>query len=126
MSSIIDNNFTAREQSLRDWIAILFLVDVVLMFSGLFFLDATSWWLWLPFHLIACSYTLFVIYLAYKAMPHVPASIPSQRPIGVLLYLSCHAIQFFVPGQIPIAMVGYLMLAGPLSLIFLFDQLNAG
>ncbi len=103
---------------------VLFLSDVMLMFSAMFFVNAAAIWVWLPFQILACSYTAFVLLLAYRAVAYVPASIPFQRPIGVTLYLSCHAIQFFVPGQIPLALAGYLLLAAPLSLIFLFDQLN--
>ena len=121
----IENQAFAKEQRLRDWMPVLCLADVALMFSGIFFLNAAAWWVWVPFQLVACSFTLFVLYLAWVAIPFVPQSIPLQRPIGAILYLSCHAIQFFGPGQIPIALVGYLLIAAPLSVLFLFDQLNS-
>ena len=124
MASKIQHLSVMTEHRLRNWMPVLFLADVAFMFSAIFFLNATAWWVWLPFQLLACLCTAFVLYLAYRAKPFVPTSIPIQRQIGVFLYLSCHGIQFFTPGQIPIGLVGYLLLAAPLSIVFLFDQLN--
>lgn len=115
----IDNS----EQNIRDWMPLLFLIDVGLMSLGIFVANATAWWIWLPFHLAVFTYVSFVLYLAYTASRFVPASIPFQRQLGILLYLSCHSIQFFGPDQIPLALVGYLLFTGPLSLWFLFDHL---
>ena len=111
------------EARIRDWMPALFLIDVGLMFSGIFVANASAWWIWLPFHIASCTYTIFVLYLAQIASRYVPNSIPLQRPLGILLYLSCHVVQFFGPTQIQMALIGYLMFAAPIALIFMFDHL---
>ena len=99
------------------------LVDLFLMFAGLFVMNAAAWWIRVPYHIAAILLAIFVMRLAYIAARYVPESIPFQRQIGIFLYLSCHSIQFFRWGELPIAMAGYLMAAGPLGIWFLFDHL---
>ena len=118
------NKCRETEEHIRDWMPVLFLLDVALMFIGIFVANATAWWIWLPFHVIACSYTIFVLYLAKIASKYIPQSVPFQRPLGVVLYLSCHGIQFLSPAEIPIWLTGYVLMAAPLSMLFLFDHLN--
>lgn len=121
---ITSDNKKADEQEIRDWLVLLFLIDVSLMFIGLFVANAAAWWIWLTYHLASLTYTAFVLRLAFRASRHIPKSIPFQRSLGILLYGSCHAIRICAPGQIPISLVGYLMFAGPISLLLLFDHLN--
>jgi hypothetical protein len=111
-----------EQQSIYDWMPLLFLIDVALMFLGLFVANAATWWIWLPYHMASLAYTIFVLRLARLASRHVTESIPHQHIIGVLLYVSCHAIRLFSPGEIPIGLVGYSLFAGPISLVFLFDH----
>ena len=122
MSDTTDQN-SAADERIKLWMPLLFLLDVGLMFLGIFVANAVAWWIWLPFHLALGAYVLWVLYLAYRASRYVPTSIPFQRQLGIALYLSCHVIQFFGPAQIPLALVGYLLFAGPISLWFLFDHL---
>ena len=65
----------------------------------------------------------FCLILGLRRFTICPMSVPCQRHLGIFMYLSCHVIQFFGPGQILLGLVGYLLFAGPLSLWFLFDHL---
>ena len=116
-------NHEAAEEDLKLWLAFYTLVDIFLMFAGLIVMNTTAWWIRVPYHIAAILLAIFVMRLAYIAARYVPESIPFQRQIGIFLYLSCHSIQFFRWGELPIAMAGYLMAAGTLSIWFLFDHL---
>ena len=113
----------ATEERVRFWSPFLALTDVGLMFIGLFVANAAAWWIWFPFHVAQFSLTLFVLRLSFIAARCVPESIPYQRIIGSFLYISCQGIMLFPAGQIPLAIAGYLMMAGPLGMWFLFDHL---
>ena len=99
---------------------ILFLAEVTLMFVGLF-LVADNTWFFVVFHVVATVFAIFVLRTAYRAARVIPASIPFQRPIGVTLYVTGHLIQFCYPGQLPIGLVGVLLITCPLAVIFLFE-----
>ena len=122
MFTSLENN-TADEAGLRVWIALLTLVDIALMFLGIFVANATAWWIWIPFHVVVFISAACVLYLAHRASRYVPNSIPFQKQIGTFLYLSCHLIQGVCPANVPLAIVAYLIFAGPISLWFLFDHL---
>ena len=121
--STAQQSHEAAEEDLKLWLAFYTLVDIFLMFAGLIVMNTTAWWIRVPYHIAAILLAIFVMRLAYIAARYVPESIPFQRQIGIFLYLSCHSIQFFRWGELPIAMAGYLMAAGPLSIWFLFDHL---
>ena len=116
-------NHEAAEEDQKLWLVFFTLVDIFLMFAGLIVMNTTAWWIRVPYHIAAILLAIFVMRLAYIAARYVPESIPFQRQIGIFLYLSCHSIQFFSLTELPIAMVGYIMAAGPLSIWFLFDHL---
>ena len=118
-----EHQHAAAEDCVRDWLPLLFLIDVALMFLGIFVAVAAAWWVWLTFHIAAFTYVIFVLRLAHIASRYIPRSIPFQRQLGILLYLSCHTVKLLRPDQIPIALVGYVLFAGPISLLFLFDHL---
>ena len=121
--STAQQNHEAAEEDLKLWLAFVTLVDLFLMFAGLIVMNTTAWWIRVPYHIAAILLAIFVKRLAYTAARYVPESIPFQRQIGIFLYLSCHSIQFFSLAELPIAMAGYIMAAGPLSIWFLFDHL---
>ena len=121
--STAQQNHEAAEEDLKLWLAFVTLVDLFLMFAGLIVMNTTAWWIRVPYHIAAILLAIFVMRLAYTAARYVPESIPFQRQIGIFLYLSCHSIQFFSLAELPIAMAGYIMAAGPLSIWFLFDHL---
>jgi len=121
--STAQQSHEAAEEDLKLWLAFYTLVDIFLMFAGLIVMNTTAWWIRVPYHIAAILLAIFVMRLAYIAARYVPESIPFQRQIGIFLYLSCHSIQFFRWGELPIAMAGYLMAAGPLGIWFLFDHL---
>ena len=112
----------AAIQRLKDIAPILFLVDVALLFFGMFFANAAAWWIFLPFHFLASGYFAFVLILARRASRIIPPSFAFQRPLGVFLYSSAHVIQFGFPGQIPLLFAGYLLMAYPLAVVFLFEE----
>ena len=121
--STAQQSHEAAEEDLKLWLAFYTLVDIFLMFAGLIVMNTTAWWIRVPYHIAAILLAIFVMRLAYIAARYVPESIPFQRQIGIFLYLSCHSIQFFSLAELPIAMAGYIMAAGPLSIWFLFDHL---
>ena len=116
--------------SRRTWIQgilpALFLADVGLMFLGLFVANAMAWWIWLPFHFVSICFAIAVVVIGHVATKEIPQSIPFQYLIGSALFLSCHSIVFFGSAQIPIWLAGYLMFAGPMASILLFDTLHGG
>lgn len=101
---------------------LMFLIDVSFLFASLFVSCCETWWIVWSFQIFVTLYALFVVGYAYRCQQLVPASIPFQRAIGCFFYLSCHMVQFFGPAEIPLSLVAYLLFAGPISLIFLFDS----
>ena len=112
----------ASKQWFKDIAPVLFLVDVGLMFSALFSNNVAVIWVFVSFHFIVITFASFVLYLAYRAARIIPASIPFQRPMGVILYVSAHSLQYVFPGQLPLALAGYVLLAVPISIVFLFVE----
>ena len=115
-------NDASSKQWFKDIAPVLFLIDVGLMFSGMFFNDVAAIWVSVLFQIVVTSYAIFVLYLAHRAARVIPTSIPLQRPLGVILYVSAHLLQIVFPGQLPLALAGYVLLAVPVSVIFLFAE----
>lgn len=113
-----DHEFAKKE--IKDFAELLFLGEVALMFTSLL-LVASAIWFQVLFHLVATLFAFVVLRTAYRAAKVIPASIPFQRPLGVILYVSGHLIQFCFPGQLPIELVAILLIACPVAIIFLFE-----
>jgi hypothetical protein len=112
----------ASKQWFKDIAPVLFLVDVGLMFSAMIFNNVAAIWVFVLFQIVVTSYAISVLCLAYRAARVIPASIPLQRPFGVILYISAHLLQFAFPGQLPLALAGYVLIAVPISIVFLFVE----
>ena len=111
----------------REWLVeftlpLLFLIDVAILFAGMFVSLMDAWWIVWPFRLFAMGFTLYVVQLAYRVKHLVPESIPCQRFLGCLLYISCHVIHFYGPSELPLFLVAYILFAGAISMFFLFDD----
>ena len=106
----------------KDIAALLLLVDLGLMFSTLIFNNIAAIWVFALFQIVVTFYAITVLYLAYRVARIIPASIPLQRPLGVAFYISAHLLQFAFPEQLPIALTGYLLIALPISMLFLFGE----
>jgi hypothetical protein len=107
---------------LKEIAQILFLVDITLMFCGMIFANAAAWWVFIPFHVVATTYVTIILCLAWRAAKIIQPSFKFQRPIGITLYLPAHLIQFCFTGQVPIGLVGYVLIAFPLAVLFLFEE----
>jgi len=99
--------------------AVLFLVEVTLMFLGLF-VAAVPIWLQVTYFILAVALAVVVLQTARSAVQVIPASFPFQRPFGVALYLSAHTMQFFVPAPMPLEMVVFVLFALPIAMMLLF------
>lgn len=117
-----NENDASSKQWFKDIAPALFLVDAFLMFSAMIINNLAAMWVIVLFQISITSYAIFVLYLAYRASAAIPASIPLQRPLGVILYISAHLLQFVFPGQLPLALAGYVLLAVPISIVFLFVE----
>ena len=123
MNAISD--VTSAEQTEREWFkniaSALFLAEVGLMAISLL-ASHSGLAVFVLFQISAAAYGLAVLWLARKAAKAIPPSLPFQRPIGTVLYLIAHSIQFGFPGEIPIWLVGLFMFIGPIAIIFLFSE----
>lgn len=115
-------NDALSKQWFKDIAPVLFLFDVGLMFNAMIFNNVAAIWIYVLFQFVVTSYAIFVLYLACRAARVIPASIPLQRPLGVILYVSAHLLQFVFPGQLPLGLAGYVSLAVPISIVFLFVE----
>lgn len=107
-------------ESIRELVEVLFPIEIILMFGSLFLIPGI-WWITIPYHVIATSFALFVLWTAYQATKVIPPSIPFQRPMGVGFYLTGHVLQLFNTGDFPIWLLGICMIATPLAMLFLFE-----
>ncbi len=117
-----DEKDASSKQWFRDIAPALFLVDVGLMFSAMIFNNVAVMWGVVLFQIVITCYASLILYLAYRAAKIIPASLPFQRPMGVILYLTAHVLQFAFPGQLPLALAGVVLLAVPISILFLFVE----
>jgi len=126
MSGYLDRDSGEQLDDDRQWFKdvapTFFLGDVFLMFSTLIFDNIESLWIYAIFQLVVTGYGLFVLHMAQKAAKIIPPSIPFQRPIGLFLYISYHLLQFNFPGQVPLYLTAYMLLAAPLAWMFLFEE----
>jgi len=110
----------------RDWFKesseFLILADVALMLGSLIFCNLETMWLFALFQIVAVSYGIFVLYLASRAAKVIPPSIPLQRPMGVVLYITAHSIQFGFSGELPLLLDAVVLFAAPISIFLLFTE----
>ena len=107
-------------KSIQERTEVLFLIEVTLMFSSLFLLQGALW-IAIVFHAVGIAWVIFVLWFASRVAKVIPPSIPFQRPMGVILYVVAHSLQYFWPGQLPIWLAGTCLITAPLAMVFLFE-----
>lgn len=110
-----------EKRRLKDVSPFVILADVAIMFAAMFFANAANWWIFFSFHVIAMANVAFVLYMANRASKVIRPTFMFQRPLGVALYISVHIVKFGFSGEVSLTIVGYLLLAYPLAVLFLFD-----
>jgi hypothetical protein len=109
-----------RIKKIQDRAQFLWGAEVVVMFSGLF-LAAGGGWFQLAYYLVATALAICVLWTAYLASQYIPVSFRFQRQLGGSFYLVGHFLQFFFPGQLPMALVAVQLVICPLAMLFLFE-----
>ncbi len=113
-------NATVTAASLvRERCELFLVVDVFLMVVNT--VVAGAFWISLAFQLIVTAWVLFVLWNAWLAAKVIPPSFPFQRPIGVVLYLLAHSLQFFFAWPLPLWAFGVCLAVIPLAVFFLFE-----